>query len=98
MPKYYKFTASTPYVGTEDEYFEKFENEPTETQLSASAATYKDTTADDYEYLVHGWGAEEPEDEEELEMWEEELELYRYECECSYEEISEGEYLAGIGI
>ena len=38
--KYYKFTADTPYCGTESTYYEAYEEEMTEKQLDEIAADY----------------------------------------------------------
>lgn len=81
--KYYKFTADTPYCGTESTFYEAYETEPTEKELDETAADYCQQNAESYDYLVAGWGEEADEDE---------LAWYYEDCSCSWVEISESEY------
>lgn len=98
MNKYYKFEASTPYSGTTIEHFVKFENEPSKEELDDMAREYAEEAGAGFEYLVTGWECGEPENEEEAADLEQEIDLYYEDCHCEYEEITESEYLAGIGI
>lgn len=99
MNKYYKFEASTPYSGTTTEHFVKFENEPSKNELDEMALEYAQENAASYEYLVFGWGYDPEEDEDmTMEDYEETIDCYYADCYCEYEEITEAEYLAGIGI
>lgn len=95
MARYFKFTADTPYCGTENHFYQKFDHDPTEEELEEYATQYAEDNADSFEYLVHGWDAEPEEGEEE--EWEQEIEWYREDCSCNYEEISEAEYQEAIG-
>lgn len=88
---YYKFTSGTPYCGTENEYYHKFEEQPSDDELEEMSDEYAQQAYDDYSYLHSGWS------EENLEgMTEEEAEEYmnnfRADCYCEYVEISEDEY------
>ena len=98
MNKYYKFEASTPYSGTTTEHFVKFENEPSEGELDDMAWEYAQEVGATFEYLVTGWECGEPENEQEAADLEEEIDCYYNDCYCEYVEITEAEYLAGIGI
>lgn len=98
MNMYYRFDASTPYSGTTTEHFVKFEDVPSKEELDDMAWEYAQEVGAEYEYLVTGWECGEPEDEEEAAALDEEINDYYDNCYCEYEEISEAEYLAGIGI
>lgn len=86
---YYKFTASTPYCGTENDYYEKYETKPTEDQLAETASEYARQNGEDFEYLLTGWEDDYFDNEDEKE---EALDNYYADCECSYEEITEEEW------
>ena len=81
---YYKFTANTPYCGTDTEEYKAFEERPTEKELESIAEEICRNTAESFEYLINGWGGDDP--------TEEELENYYADCDSSYEEISQKEY------
>ena len=99
MNKYYKFEASTPYSGTTAEHFVKFENELSKNELDDMAMEYAQENAASYEYLVFGWNYDPEEDEDmTMEEYEETIDYYYAHCYCEYEEITEAEYLEGIGI
>ena len=91
--KYYKFIAETPYAGTSNDYYESFENEPTEEELDEMACDFAAENGESFEYLVFGWNAD-PVVEGEMtqEEYEQEIEFYREDCTCSWEEISESEF------
>ena len=92
---YYKFTASTPYCGTENEFYLKYENKPKEDELAATANQFAVDNGQDFEYLVTGWEDDNFDDEEEKQ---EALDNYYADCECSYEEITEEEYKENGGV
>ena len=54
--KYFKFTADTPYCGTENEYFyELGDKYATPTYLNRLAEELARDNGEGYEYLVFGW-------------------------------------------
>lgn len=77
--KYYRFIAETPFCGTDQEHYVKFDQEPTEEELAICADGYREDVADSFEYLL--------DDEEE-----EERENFRADCTCDFEEITKEEY------
>lgn len=89
--KYYKFTSSTPYCRTENDYYHKFETPPKPDELEEIAGEYAEQAYQDYSYLHSGWNDENLEDMSEDEA-EEYMDNFRADCSCSYEEISEKEY------
>lgn len=90
---YYRFTATTPYGGTNSEAYEVFDEEPTEEELAEFADEFCLNNAEGYEYLVYGWG-ENPVESGEMtqEEFDETMENYYADCQCTWEEISEEEY------
>lgn len=92
--KYYKFVADTPYCGTENTYYLKLENSISEFDLNEIAEDFKDENAESFEYLVFGWCSDPVEDGDMTEEeYEEIINDYYSDCTCSWEEISEKEYL-----
>lgn len=88
---YYKFTSGTPYCGTENEYYHKFEEQPSDDELEEMSDEYEQQAYDDYSYLHSGWNEENLEDMTEEEA-EEYMDNFRADCYCEYVEISEDEY------
>jgi hypothetical protein len=88
---YYKFTSGTPYCGTENEYYHKFEEQPSDNELEEMSDEYEQQAYDDYSYLHSGWNEENLEDMTEEEA-EEYMDNFRADCYCEYVEISEDEY------
>lgn len=86
---YYRIYTSTPYCGTDDEEYYKFEERPTETELNDLVAVCTIINAESYEYLVTGWNDDEYEDEADRQ---EALDNYYADCYGSWEEISEEEF------
>lgn len=86
---YFKFTADTPYCGTENTTYRKFEERPTDAELDRIAEDFKDLNAENFEYLVTGWDDEYFDDEDERA---EALDYYYDECTCAWEEITEEEF------
>ena len=51
---YFRFTADTPYCGTENTDYRKFEERPTDAELDEMAEEFGQLNAESYEYLVTG--------------------------------------------
>ena len=96
--KYYRFMAETPYSGTDNDYYMIFEDDVTEKHLEAVAAELCNTNAENFEYLIFGWEYD-PVEEGDMtqEEYNEEVQNYYADCLCTYEEISEEEYLEYVG-
>ena len=88
---YYKFTAETPYCGTECEDYQSFDVRPSKALLDEIAEELRQVNADSYEYLVSGWNDENFEGMTEEER-EEEIANYYADCWGGWEEISKEEY------
>ena len=86
---YFRFTADTPYCGTENTYCREFEERPTDAELDEMAEEFGQLNAESYEYLVTGWSDDNFEDKDEEA---EALENYYADCYGSWEEITEEEY------
>lgn len=86
---YFKFTATTPYCGTEHEEYHQFDEKPSIDDLDEMADDIKGGNAEQYEYLVTGWNDDNYDDEEEREQA---LDLYYQDCTCTWEEISAEEF------
>ena len=83
---YFRFTAETPYCGTEATDYRIFKERPTDAELDEMAADFGQINAESYEYLVTGWDYDNYETEEEME---EALENYYADCYSGWEEITE---------
>ena len=94
---YYEFKAYTPYCGTENYYYESFEEKPTADELFDMSVEYATENGESFEYLVFGWH-EDPVGDGEMteEEYEQEMSLYREDCTCEYREISEEEYYDNV--
>ena len=88
---YFKFTAETPYCGTDVEEYRKFTTRPTDAELNEIAESMKQDNAESYEYLVSGWDDENFEGMSEEER-QEELDNYYADCYGGWVEISKEEY------
>lgn len=86
---YFRFTADTPYCGTELVDHQKFEERPTDAELDEIAEDIARSNAESFEYLVIGWDDDSFEDEDEEA---EALENYYADCCGSWEEITEEEF------
>lgn len=86
---YFKFTADTPYCGTELVDYQKFEERPTDAELDEIAEDLARSNAESFEYLVIGWDDDSFEDEDEEA---EALENYYADCTGTWEEITEEEF------
>ena len=89
---YFRFTADTPYCGTELVDYQKFEERPTDAELDEMAEDIARSNAESFEYLVIGWGEDNFDDEDEEA---EALENYYADCTGTWEEITEEEYNEG---
>lgn len=86
---YFRFTADTPYCGTELIDYQKFEERPTDAELDEIAEDIARSNAESFEYLITGWGDDNFEDEDEEA---EALENYYADCTGTWEEITEEEF------
>lgn len=97
--RYIKIVLDTEYVGTKNEIYLK--TEATDTELSAMVAEEAYSNAEQYDYMVFGWGEDAESYAENcgitVEEAEEELNSYYEEAQgCSYwEEITKEEYEEG---
>jgi hypothetical protein len=82
---YFRFTADTPYCGTELVDYQKFEERPTDAELDEMAEEFAQLNAESYEYLATGWSNGNCEDTVALEM-------YYADCTGTWEEITEEEF------
>lgn len=89
---YFRFTADTPYCGTELVDYQKFEERPTDAELDEIAEDIARSNAESFEYLVTGWHDDNFDDKDEEE---EALEDYYADCVGKWEEITEEEYNEG---
>lgn len=81
---YFKFTADTPYRGTENFDYRKFEKRPTDAELNEMAEEYGMLNAGSFEHLAIGWY------DKNIDF--EALKSYYAECTGTWEEITEEEY------
>jgi hypothetical protein len=94
--RYIKLVLDTEFCGTKNEIY--LATEATDTELTAMVAEEAYSNAEQYDYMVFGWGEDAESYAEEcgisVEEAEEELEQYYMEAQdCSYwEEITEEEY------
>jgi hypothetical protein len=86
---YFRFTADTPYCGTELVDYQKFKERPTDAELDEIAEDLARSNAESFEYLVTGWNDDNFDDEDEEA---EAIENYYADCYGSWEEITEEEF------
>jgi hypothetical protein len=86
---YFRFIADTPYCGTENTDYRKFEERPTDTELDEMAEEFGRLNAESYEYLLTGWNDENFEDPDALIAA---LDGYYTDSTGTWEEITEEEY------
>ena len=89
--RYIKFTAETPYCGTDHEEYEIFPDDTPDTDLDDIAEDIRRNNAEGFEYLVSGWDNENFEDLTEEEQ-QEEIDNYYADCWGGWEEVSQEEY------
>ena len=103
---YYRFTASTPYAGTENIFYLMTLEPLTQKEIDRHCIEYAQEVAESYEYIVRNEVHEsEFEDEEKGEIdydaYDEEVAAmgfwYYENCECECEEITEEEYYEESG-
>lgn len=82
---YFKFTADTPYCGTENTHYRGFDERPTDTELDEMAEEFGQLNAESFEYLATDWSDGNCEDTVALEM-------YYADCTGTWEEITEEEF------
>lgn len=85
---YFRFTADTPYCGTELVDYQQFEERPTDAELDEIAEGMARNNAESFEYLVTGWDEDYFDGDEKDEA----LENYYEDCTGTWEEISAEEY------
>lgn len=97
--KYYKFTADTPFSGTDYTFYQCEESPLSEQQLELLCEDYARVNAEEFDYLVFGWNYN-PVEEGDMteEEYEQEMENYYCDCSCSWKEISEEEFNEALGI
>lgn len=83
---YFKFTADTPFCGTENTHYRGFDERPTDAELDEMAEEFKRLNAESYEHLTTGWFDDNFEEEAEA------LENYYADCTGTWEEITEKEF------
>ena len=94
--RYIKFVLDTEYVGTKNEIYMKTDMNDRELDATLSELAYEN--AEDYDYMVFGWGEDiesyAEDNDISLEEAEEELEQFYIDAQgASYwEEVSEEEY------
>ena len=86
---YFKFTADTPYCGTEITNYRGFDERPTDTELDEMAEEFGLLNAESFEYLVTGWGEDNFDNEDEEA---EAIDNYYADCTGTWEEITEEEF------
>ena len=103
---YYRFTASTPYAGTEKAFYLMTLELLTQKEIDRRCIEYAQEVAESYEYIVEDeLDRSEFEDEKTGEIdekaYEEEvsamLDWYYQDCDCECEEITEEEYYKESG-
>lgn len=87
---YFRFTADTPYSGTENTDYRIFKERPTDAELDEMAEEFGQLNAESFEYLVTGWADDNYEDKDEEATA---LEYYYEDCTGTWEEITKEEYL-----
>lgn len=97
--KYFKFTANTPYCGTEGEEYLAFPDGVTEKELEEYADELAHTQGENFEYLVFGWDADPVGDGEmSQEEYDEQIDNFYADCSCEYTEVSEEEFEENGGV
>lgn len=81
---YFKLTVDTPYRGTENFDYRKFEERPTDAELDEMAEEFGQLNAGSFEHLATGWYGENFDIET--------LKNYYAKCTGTWEEITEEEY------
>lgn len=97
--RYIKFTASTPYCGTDNERYVSFDDNVTEVELKEYAEDLARENGESFEYLIFGWGTDPVEEGEcTQEEYDEAIDNYYADCSCEYEEIDKEEFEENGGV
>lgn len=97
--KYFKFTANTPYCGTEEERYVAFPDSATVKELEEYADEMTHDLGESFEYLVFGWNADPVGDGEiSQEEYDEQIDNFYADCYCEYTEVSEEEFIENEGV
>jgi hypothetical protein len=86
---YFKFTADTPICGTENTHYRGFEERPTDAELDDMAEEFKRLNAENYQYIITGWGEDNFDNEDEEA---EAIDDYYSRCTGTWEEITKEEF------
>ena len=98
--RFVKFVVDTDFVGTKNEIYMETEMNDRELDETLSELAYEN--AEDYEYMVFGWGEDAESYAEDagisLEEAEEMMEAYYAEAQANshWEEVSEAEYIQAM--
>lgn len=97
--KYFRFCANTPYSGTEQERYLAFPDNVTEEELEEYAEEMAHNNGESFEYLVFGWDADPVGDGEmSQEEYDEQIDNFYADCDCSFEEVTEEEFVENEGV
>ena len=97
--RYIKFTASTPYCGTDNERYVAFSDDATNQDVEEYADDLARENGEGFEYLVFGWDADPVGDGEMTEEeYDEAIDNYYADCHCEYEDVSEEEFMENGGV
>lgn len=98
--RYIKFVVETEYAGTKNEIY--METEMNDRELDETLSEMAHENAEDYEYMVFGWGEDAESYAEDagisLEEAEQELQWFYEEAQANshWEEVSEAEYVQAM--
>ena len=97
--RYFKFSAATPYCGTEEERYLAFPDNVTEEELEEYADDLARENGEGFEYMVFGWDAD-PVDDGEMtqEEYDEQIDNFYADCHCEYVEVSKEEFEENGGV
>ena len=97
--RYVKFTASTPYCGTDNERYVAFRDGATDDEVDEYADDFARDNAESFEYLVFCWDADPVGDGEMTEEeYEETMDNFYADCHCEYEDVSKEEFEENGGV
>lgn len=82
---YYKFTATTPYCGTDSVEFVEKEEPMTQNEIDLYCAEFAQENGEAYAYLAYGWDEDWESEEDE--------ENYYADCICTCEELTFEQWL-----
>lgn len=97
--KYFRFCASTPYCGTEEEKYLAFPDNVTKEELEEYAEEMAHNNGEFFEYLVFGWDSDPVGDGEmSQEEYDEQIDNFYADCNCDFEEVTEEEFMENGGV